>query len=541
MLRNVSIAYRFAVGFGAVTLIVIVLGCMALWEMKEMRSASSEVDSDWLPGISAIAEIDHAFMGMRLGTVSLVAAAGDRARLEYELNRVEELKRALKAAESAYIKLMNHPEEQPLFQVYQAGMMRYMELSDQVAMLVTGGQQKEANELRTAKMRDLVAQVAKDLNALLTLHKEGAKKATHLSSTAYSLGVTVVGSGVIAAVLLTVVLANILSRSIVTPLKEAVRVAERVSSGDLTQQIVVHEKDEPAQLLLSLQAMQQSLRDILQKIHSSANQLASASVQLTRTAEHTNGSLNRQTAEVEQAVTAVNELSGAVAEVANNAVSTSEASQQSDRTANSGRNQVIQTVSSIGALSQDVTRTVDQIGHLAMNVQSISKVLDVIRAIAEQTNLLALNAAIEAARAGDAGRGFAVVADEVRALAHRTQQSTQEIEQMIASIQNGTDQAVAAMQRSNEQAVTTLDVAQKAGQALDEIAQAISQINERNLLIASASEEQAQVTREVDQNLVSIRDLSVQSSAGAAQTMQACKELSQLAANLSGMIGHFRI
>lgn len=154
---------------------------------------------------------------------------------------------------------------------------------------------------------------------------------------------------------------------------------------------------------------------------------------------------------------------------------------------------------------------------------------------------MALNAAIEAARAGDAGRGFAVVADEVRALAHRTQQSTQEIEQMIGNIQTGSDQAVNAMQNSNARARATLEVAQKAGEALDEIAQAISQINERNLLIASASEEQAHVTREVDQNLVNIRDLSVQSSAGANQTTTACQELSQLAVNLSNLIRRFRV
>ena len=540
MLRNVGIAYRFILGFGAVTLIVVLLGCMALWEMKEMREASSEVDTDWLPAISAIAEVDHAFMGVRFGTGNLVAA-DSRSTFEYELKRLEEFKEALKTAETTYEKGLKHPEERQLFEAYQAGVSRYVVLSSRVASLAMAGQQKEANDLRNAEMRDLAISVAKSLSALVQFHKEGAKKATQASGMAYSIGVSVVSVGLVAAVLLTLFLATVLSRSIVAPLKEAVKVAERVSAGDLTQRIVVREKDEPAKLLMALQTMQESLRDILQRIQGSANQLAGASVQLTRTAESTNANLNRQTAEVEQAVTEVNELSTAVAEVANNAVSSSEASQQSDRTANSGRNQVIKAVSSIDALAQGVTHTVGQIGALAENVQAISKVLDVIRSIAEQTNLLALNAAIEAARAGDAGRGFAVVADEVRALAYRTQQSTQEIEQMIRTIQSGTEQAVSAMKQSNEQAISTLEVAQKAGQALDEIAQAIGQINERNLLIASASEEQAQVTREVDQNLISIRDLSVQSSTEASQTTQACKDLSQLAASLNGMIGQFRI
>src|SRR5690606_33659945 len=160
------------------------------------------------------------------------------------------------------------------------------------------------------------------------------------------------------------------------------------------------------------------------------------------------------------------------------------------------------TVDSITSLADDVTSTAGEVEDLASKVRNISQVLDVIRAIADQTNLLALNAAIEAARAGEAGRGFAVVADEVRALAHRTQQSTQEIEQMIGGIQQGTDKAVNAMQTSNQRARGTLELAQSAGVALDEIATAIGQISERNLVIASASEEQAQVAREVDRNLV---------------------------------------
>jgi hypothetical protein len=158
-----------------------------------------------------------------------------------------------------------------------------------------------------------------------------------------------------------------------------------------------------------------------------------------------------------------------------------------------------------------------------------------------QTSLLALNAAIEAARAGEAGRGFAVVADEVRALAHRTAQSTQEIEKMVAGIQNGTGQAVESMQQSNQRTQSTLEMARAAGVALEQITQSIHLINERNLVIASASEEQAQVSREVDRNLVNIRDLASQSSAGANQTSAATHELSRLAVDLNAMVARFVI
>ncbi|EKE77208.1 methyl-accepting chemotaxis protein, partial [Idiomarina xiamenensis] len=168
-------------------------------------------------------------------------------------------------------------------------------------------------------------------------------------------------------------------------------------------------------------------------------------------------------------------------------------------------------------------------------------VLDVIRAIADQTNLLALNAAIEAARAGDSGRGFAVVADEVRALAHRTQESTKEIETMIQAVQNDTNSTVSSMQNSHEQAKQSLEIANMAGQALQEITQAISRINEQNVTIASSAEEQANVAKEVDKNLVTIRDIANDNASGANETSAASAELARLAENLSSMTMRFRV
>ncbi|WP_431978037.1 methyl-accepting chemotaxis protein [Pseudomonas oligotrophica] len=346
---------------------------------------------------------------------------------------------------------------------------------------------------------------------------------------------------VIAAGLLTWLLAWVFTRSIVQPLAEAVEVAESVAAGDLRRPIETLGNDEPARLLAALKRMQGSLRETVQRIADSSNQLASAAEELNVVTEDSTRGLHQQNHEIEQAATAVNEMTTAVDEVARNAVVTSEASRESDATAQQGRQQVIRTVDSIGLLAADVTTTAGEVEQLAGQVRDISKVLDVIRSIAEQTNLLALNAAIEAARAGEAGRGFAVVADEVRALAHRTQQSTGEIEQMIGAVHQGTDKAVHAMQSSNQRAHATLELARAAGEALDDIARAISQISERNLVIASASEEQAQVAREVDRNLVNIRDLSLQSSAGANQTSAASQELARLAVELNGLVARFSL
>ncbi|MFJ2384808.1 methyl-accepting chemotaxis protein [Pseudomonas protegens] len=286
--------------------------------------------------------------------------------------------------------------------------------------------------------------------------------------------------------------------------------------------------------------MQASLRETLQLISSTSTQLAAAAQQMSQSTYQDSSRLQQQHNEIEQAATAVNEMTAAVEEVARNAVSTSDTTRQSTAQATQGQARVTQTLDAIQAMSSDVGIALQQVQTLAEQSREIGKVLDVIRAIAEQTNLLALNAAIEAARAGEAGRGFAVVADEVRALAHRTQQSTQEIEQMIGRVQGDTDSVVQSMHGNSQRVAQTLSIAEQAGLALGEITRAMEQIHERNLVIASASEEQAQVAREVDRNLLNIRDLSLESADAATRTNATSQELSHLAAGLQNLVVRLR-
>jgi methyl-accepting chemotaxis protein len=268
--------------------------------------------------------------------------------------------------------------------------------------------------------------------------------------------------------------------------------------------------------------------------------LASAAEELNAVTEESNRGLQQQDMQLEQAATAVNQMTSAVEEVARNAVSTSQAATASNTLSEKSRQQVRENISGTQSMTAEIQGSAERIQHLANEVRNIGKVLDVIRAVSEQTNLLALNAAIEAARAGEAGRGFAVVADEVRTLAYRTQESTREIEQMIASVQSTAEHAVDSMRSSTARAQGTLEITQASGVVLEDIFAAIGQINERNLVIASAAEEQALVAREVDSNLLAIRDLSAQSAAGALQTNAASHALSRLAAELSGLVGGFR-
>lgn len=540
MQRNLKIASRATLNFTVVALLVLVLGVFALVQMSKMREASEEVDQNWLPSIVALSHVNQNILRLRTESVRLLLKNEASLQSKYYA-RIDSLRQELANAQSAYARINSSPEEKVVYERVARAIDAYLKEQDKVIELNRRGALDEAQGIVTGSMAATGDELSSIIDKLVSINDTGAKEATLRSEAVFDwalLGAIVV---IVLALLATLVLALLFTRSIVIPLSEAVRVAEVVASGNLTHDIQVLGQDEPASLLRALKTMQQRLRSTIQAISDSSNQLASASEQLNVVTEETTLRLHQQSNEIEQAATAVNEMTAAVDEVARNAVTTSEASRESDLTARHGREQVIKTVDSIGHLAQDVTTTAGEIEALANKVRDISKVLDVIRSIAEQTNLLALNAAIEAARAGEAGRGFAVVADEVRALAHRTQQSTQEIEQMVSGIQQGTDKTVMAMQISNDRARDTLEVARAAGEALEEIAVAISQISERNLVIASASEEQAQVAREVDRNLVNIRDLSLQTAAGANQTSASSQDLSRLAVDLNTLVSRFTV
>ncbi|RON65771.1 methyl-accepting chemotaxis protein [Pseudomonas fluorescens] len=539
-IRSLNIAPRAGLGFGLLALMVFALGAFALLQMSNMRAQSDEVDNNWLPSVMAVGEMSQDMLRLRALTMRLLLNRDPQA-LQQNVAKLNELRGVLSEAQQRYDVLIVLPEERKLFDRFKVIEHQYLEYQAQVMQLSAQDRVEEAATILNGQMSPLADEIAVILRDLVELNKHNANLATEAARLVFINSRVWVGIMIGVTALITIGLALLLTRSIVLPLAQSLGVAQVVAGGDLTGDINISGKDEPARLLQALKSMQHNLRDTIRQISESSSQLASASEELSCVTEDATRGLHQQSLEIEQAATAVNQMTAAVEEVASNAVATSEASRESDRIAQHGRQQVQQTVTSIESLAEDVTANAAQVEDLAQKVHGISKVLDVIRSIAEQTNLLALNAAIEAARAGDAGRGFAVVADEVRALAHRTQQSTQEIEQMIGGIQQGTDSAVSSMQQSNVRARSTLELAKAAGTALEEIASAFTLINERNLVIASASEEQAAVAREVDRNLMNIRDLAMQTSAGANQTSAASQELSRLAVDLNSMVARFSV
>ncbi|MFO7809674.1 methyl-accepting chemotaxis protein [Guyparkeria sp.] len=347
--------------------------------------------------------------------------------------------------------------------------------------------------------------------------------------------------GSLIAIVIAILAGLLITRSVVRPIDEAVKIADQIASGDLAVTPHSEAKDETGQLIRRLGATVARLREIMGDISNGSSQLAAATEEMSAVSEQTKAGAEKQRDETSQVATAITQMSSAVEEIARNMQSVNDSATETDDRARAGMEAMDDNMRAMQSLSDDMQRAGEVIRDVNTHSDSIGSVLDVIGGIAEQTNLLALNAAIEAARAGEQGRGFAVVAEEVRSLANRTQDSIGEIEQMIEKLQSGVREAVGVMERSSESARDTLDRTGHTQGLLDEIAQSVRQITDLSTQVASAVEEQTAVTEEINRNAVNIDQVSNESLDAIEQINTASADLARLAASLSEMVGQFRL
>jgi methyl-accepting chemotaxis protein len=333
----------------------------------------------------------------------------------------------------------------------------------------------------------------------------------------------------------------IMNRYLFRPLKQFADDMARCSEGDLTVSVKPQGLKDTVVLGTALATLVDALWVQVAGIGANSRQLKSSAEELSTITHQTNTGVQQQQSETEQLATAMHQMSATVDEVARNAETAAAATRKTSETANEGRRIVTQTMDAIDTLASDLKQASGVIEELRDNSNSIGSVVEVIRGIAEQTNLLALNAAIEAARAGEQGRGFAVVADEVRTLAGRTQQSTQEIQEIVEKLQTGVGRAVSVMEHSEKQAGTSVEQAAKAGESLDAITTAVEEANDLNTQIASAAVEQHAVTEEINRNVTSINDISQQTANGASQTASASETVAALATTLQTLVDKFKL
>ncbi|MGI2158546.1 methyl-accepting chemotaxis protein [Shewanella baltica] len=537
--RMLSIQNRLVITFSIAIALIVLLGFLSLFSMKNIRSEADLIETNILPAITSLGDLNSNLMRVRIYTLRIIGDDNDVDVRNHAL-KIDEFKKEIKKYRSDYEKTIYLDSERKLFDEFRVAENDYYRAQEEMISLALMNKRSEINKV-IGKVNSSAEKMASLLRDIVMANKDAADEARVNSMKEYENSFMRVLIIVSIAIFLSIIIAVILSRSINVPLNAAVSSAEVIAQGDLTQLIKVEGSDEITRLANALKIMQGNLREAIKQISSSANQLASAAEELNSVTEDSSRGLQLQNDEIQQAATAITEMSSAVDEVARTAQQTSEASIESAKYASQGKIRVTETTAVIIDMNNEMVVNTEVISQLASQVASIGKVLDVIRAVSEQTNLLALNAAIEAARAGEAGRGFAVVADEVRNLAHRTQESTGEIELMVQQVQLSAEQAVTSIQNTSLKSSHAQDVANQAAETLELITSRIISISDSNHIIASAAEEQSNVAREIDNNILKISDLASQTAAGSHQTTASSIELTRLAVELNDLVTRFKV
>lgn len=345
----------------------------------------------------------------------------------------------------------------------------------------------------------------------------------------------------VVVLVMSALIAWIITRLIVAPLLDALRLAEQVANGDLTDTQTTTRQDELGRLQTSMHKMTANLRVLIGGLRDGVIQISTAAEQLQTVTEKTNSGVNSQKSEADQVATAMHEMAATVQEVARNAEQASRAAVSASLEAREGGDVVSKAILRIEMLATEVGHSKIAMDDLKTQSTKIGGVLDVIKAVAEQTNLLALNAAIEAARAGEAGRGFAVVADEVRSLAQRTQISTEEIALLISGLHSRTEQVATTLDNSRALSDSSVELTRDAGTSINSISQSISTIESMNVQIAAAAEEQSAVAEGINRSILSVRNISEQNAFASDETASSSVELARLGIHLQKMVMKFAV
>ncbi|TQV75146.1 HAMP domain-containing protein [Aliikangiella marina] len=411
-------------------------------------------------------------------------------------------------------------------QNYSSEFSKFAELSQQLGLDSNSGELGNMRET-IHQSETLLKATSDDLKVFITSEIEDANRQ-------YIILATIV-------VLVMMLMIYMAYRSVYDPLQRLTEIMRRASENkDVSIRCNMQGRHEIAQLAAVFDSMMQSFSQVLERIDRASEQVSSASNELSHINQSSAENLREQQNLIEQVATAVNQMSVSVQEVANNISETSENADEAYKETATAKTTVANAVAAVEQLVDKIDKAKKIQDELDKDSDDVSKVLEVIRGVAEQTNLLALNAAIEAARAGEQGRGFAVVADEVRTLAGRTQQSTEEINQIIERLQSNSTMAVEVMEQSQSQVSETMLQAKQAGDALNVVTGKVEQINNMSTQIATAAEEQNSVSEEINVKIVDINDRAVQNTNNSEQTSQASNDQARLAAELKELVATFK-
>ena len=546
MFRNMSIGQKLSSGFAVLALLVFVLAGFGISRLSYLNNNTQLIADNLVPSIRYASQMHVALLDARRAQLAMVIARtnNDSADITRRNDSVTEAKGRFAKAVADYGRLtFNATDEEQTYAALQPAGEAYFSAHDQLYQAVMQNDSARIGDYRDGLTRTTLEQATKltmtlrEINDRIGLAMEKNSDQAYESAKQLSVAIGLV------TLIFVVLVAWYLTQQIKQPVNKLLELVGKVAAGDLAAHLDLKwfNNDELGKLAKGFGEMQGNLRNLVSEVSGSVVQLSSAAEEISAVARQSASNMNNQQHELNQLATAMNEMQATVQEVSRNTSDAASAATQVSSSAELGANTVNDSIKRIEQVAGAIESTAVVIRQLGDDSRNIGMVLEVIRGIAEQTNLLALNAAIEAARAGEQGRGFAVVADEVRTLAKRTQDSTSQINTIIAELQQRAEQAGTTMQQSQEMMNSTVSTAREAGLSISEISNSVESISHMNIQIATATEEQGAVSEELNRNVVNISHASEEVAAGATQMAQACNDLNHLANQLQEMVRRFRV
>lgn len=536
--RNLNTSRKLAIAFGILELLMIGLALFSVAQLSRVNATTVQVISNQMPLVRALGNLKYDTAATRRAELSLLLAVDHKDKWQSTLNQsLSDLQRD----EHEYRSLISSDEEQRRYDAFSGAWQKYLRVHAQVMELTTTNEyqagvlaQSEGNEAFEAAVKILQEEV--DLSNQSAL-KKGAQAAQVYTSSRYwiiGLLICALSSGF--------VMSNAIGRGIAKAVSRMLLQMQHIAANNLAvNDVEIESQDEIGKAGLALNQMKNNLCKVIQVISGTAQQLASASEEISAGAGQAAVSARSQADKTSHVATAAQQMAATVQQVSENSQKASATSQQSAQAARRGGSVAEETLATMQSISESTTRVAARITELGKSSEQIGRIVAVINDIADQTNLLALNAAIEAARAGEQGRGFAVVADEVRKLAERTTKATGEIASMVESIQSETKSAVEAMELSGGQVQAGVERTGASRASLQTIIQMSEEVGNMIMQIATAAGEQSKATDDITSSISQIAGLTQQSSSAAEETARACTDLSSLALDLQELVGQFKL
>lgn len=538
---NLGLAKKLSATLFIVMSFTVFIGGFSIVRMGMFDNAMNEISSGLLPKTELLGRIATGIERLRSMEMEHIisATANQQTQVEKEMSAIL---KTIADSDNQYLRLAVQPKEKELYEAFHSAWQEYPALHDRIVNLSRKGQDGDAAALITGTAGTAISKAAAEIEKI---QKNLSGEAANAQPVAQSL-YTSSRNLIIALVAITLLLGFWLTHFIVRKvtlgsLWWALKTLERVSEGDLTQNIKVKSTEEIGQLFTGMKKIIEKLREFSSHVNELTHSLATSSRELLCTTEAMNRSAHEQAGQTEQVASAVTEMSQTFVDVAANAEQASQASRETTEAAQHGFSTVDEVMGEMHKIVKSVQESSVTIGKLGQSSRKIGDIIATIEEVADQTNLLALNAAIEAARAGEHGRGFAVVADEVRALAERTGKATKEISEMIKAIQQDTALAVTSMMNSKKDVDSGISKAEEARLALEQIVEVSNRSMDMIHQIATATEEQSAVTEQVSANVEMIAQETRASESAADQIQESAKLLAQLSQDLEETAHWFKV